>query len=205
MSRISYRLGSRLNPLHERLQKIMETIPWILIALRALLPLPIWWVAHFNAPGTLAAICILIAALSDVYDGVIARKIGSSTPLLRRMDSVVDLFFLVSTICIFVIYHSSVGIAGLSAITVMFLMSMIGHAIAIIRFKRNAAVHSKLLKLYAVFVYVGFFFAWITGNLSPWIFIALAVGIIAEAERHWILIRSKKEPVDIAKMGDIRT
>jgi len=182
----------------------MKTIPWILLALRAFLPLPIWAVAHFHAPGYLAAICIFIAALSDVYDGVLARKFGSSTPILRRMDSVVDLFFLVSTICIFVIYHSPISIAVLSAIALMLLMSLTGHAISIIRFKRNAAVHSKLLKGYAVFVYVGGFCAWITGNLTPWIFIALAVGIIAEAERHWILIRSKTEPIDISKAGDIQ-
>ncbi len=176
----------------------MKTIPWMLIVLRALLPLPIWWVAHFNAPGYLASICILLAALSDVYDGGIARKIGSSTPLLRRTDSVVDLFFLVTTITLFVIYHAPVGIAVLSAIALMIIMSITGHAVALIRFNRNAAVHSKLLKIYAVFVYVGFFFAWIFGSLSPWIFIVLAVGILAEAERHWILIRSTTEPIDIA-------
>lgn len=181
----------------------MKTLPWILIALRAFLPFPIWAAAHLNAPGYTASICVFIAALSDVYDGVLARKFGCSTSILRRADSLVDLFFLVSTICIFAIYHSSVGIAEFSAITIMFLMSLIGHAIALIRFKRNAAVHSKLLKLYAVLVYVGFFFAWITGDLSPWIFIALAVGIIAEAERHWILIRSKTEPVDISGLKTI--
>lgn len=182
----------------------LNSIPWVLIALRALLPFPIWLVAHFNAPGHLASICILLAALSDVYDGVIARKIGSSTPLLRRTDSVVDLFFLVTTITLFVIYHSPVGIAVLSAIALMFIMSITGHAVAVVRFKRNAAVHSKLLKVYAVFVYVGFFFAWILGSLFPSIFIALAMGIIAEAERHWILIRSKVEPIDISNLGDLR-
>jgi hypothetical protein len=55
-----------------------------------------------------------------------------------------------------------------------------------------------------VFVYVGFFFAWISGSLSPWIFIALAVGLIAEAERHGILLRSKTEPIDIATLGEVQ-
>jgi CDP-diacylglycerol--glycerol-3-phosphate 3-phosphatidyltransferase len=182
----------------------MSDIPWGLIALRAFLPLPIWLVAHFNAPGYLASICVVIAALSDVYDGVIARKTGSSTPALRRTDSLVDLFFMVSTITLFIVYHSPVSITVLSAIALMFMMSITGHAIALIRFKHNAAVHSELLKVYAVFVYVGFFFAWISGSLSPWIFIALAMGIVAEAERHWILIRSKTEPIDVSKMGDVQ-
>ncbi len=182
---------------------IMKAIPWILIALRALLPLPIWLAARAGISEIVAPICILLAALSDVYDGVIARKIGTSTPALRRTDSVVDLFFLVTTITLFVVYHSPVRVAVLSAIALMFLMSVTGHAVALIRFNRSAAVHSKMLKLYAVFVYVGFFFAWISGSLSPWILIALAVGIIAEAERHWILIRSKTEPIDISKMSDV--
>ncbi len=91
----------------------------------------------------------------------------------------------------------------IAAILLMGSLSLTGHAISFIRFRRNAAVHSKLLKIYAVFVYVGFFFAWIFRSLSPWIFIALAVGIIAETERHWILIRSKTEPIDVLKAGDL--
>ena len=181
----------------------MKRLPWILIALRALLPVPIWLIAHRHAPGLLASICIFIAALSDVYDGEIARKLGSVTPALRRTDGLVDLFFLTSTITLFILYHSPIGIAEYAAIAFMFLLSVAGHVIAMIRFKRSAAVHSKLMKLYAVFVYVGFFFAWISGSLSPWIFIALAMGLIAEAERFWILIRSNKEPIDIASMGNI--
>lgn len=181
----------------------MTYAPWLLITLRALLPLPIWLAARAGISEIVAPVCILLAALSDVYDGKIARKIGSSTPALRRTDSVVDLFFLTTTIALFVTYHSPIGIAVLSAIALMFIMSITGHSISIIRFKRNAAVHSKNLKIYAVFVYVGFFFAWISGSLSPWIFIALAVGIIAEVERHRILIRSKTEPIDMAHMKDV--
>ena len=127
------------------MRSTMNYMPWLLIALRALLPLPVWWVAHFNAPGYLVSICILIAALSDVYDGVIARKTGTSTPALRRTDSVVDLFFLATTIALFVVYHSPVGIAVLSAIALMFLMSVTGHTVAFIRFNRSAAFHSKRL------------------------------------------------------------
>jgi phosphatidylglycerophosphate synthase len=180
----------------------MNSIPWILIALRALLPIPIWLVAHVGAPGYLASLCILTAALSDVYDGKIARKIGTSTPALRRTDSVVDLFFLITTVILFAVYNAPISPAVIIAISVMALMSLTGHAIALIRFKRNAAVHSKNLKIYAVFVYVGFFCAWISGTLSPWVFIALAVGILAEAERHWILIRSKTEPIDVASIKE---
>jgi len=137
----------------------MKSIPWMLLTLRALLPLSIWLSARTGCSHIIAPVCILLAALSDVYDGKIARKIGASTPRLRRTDSVVDLFFLVSTITLFVVYHSPVGIAALCAIAFMFLMSIAGHIISIIRFKHSAAVHAKLTKLYAVFVYVGFFFA----------------------------------------------
>jgi len=40
-------------------------------------------------------------------------------------------------------------------------------------------------------------------NYILWIFIALVMGIVAETERHWILIRSKTEPIDISKAGDL--
>jgi CDP-diacylglycerol--glycerol-3-phosphate 3-phosphatidyltransferase len=181
----------------------MKYAPWILISLRAILPAVIWAIAHFNLSGWIAALCIFIAALSDVYDGKIARKLNISTPLLRRTDSIVDIFFLVSTITIFCMYHDTFTAAIFGAILLMLIMSVSGHIIALIRFRRSAAVHSKLLKVYAVFVYVGFFFAWISGDLSPWIFIALIMGVIAESERHWILIKSKTEPIDIAGIQNI--
>lgn len=181
----------------------MKSIPWLLILLRAVLPLPIWLAARAEGYGWVAAICMFAAAMSDVYDGKIARKLNTDTPLLRRADSIVDICFLVSTILIYAMYHDSFNGMIIGAIVLMFLMSISGHLIAFIRFRRNAAVHSKLLKVYAVFVYVGFFTAWITGDLSPWIFIAVAVGIVAEAERHWILIKSKTEPIDVMSRKDL--
>lgn len=71
-------------------------IPAALIAFRAfmILVVPILgWYGH----GPLLAQVILAATLSDIFDGIIARRLSVSTTNLRKADSTVDLFFWLSS------------------------------------------------------------------------------------------------------------
>jgi CDP-diacylglycerol--glycerol-3-phosphate 3-phosphatidyltransferase len=53
--------------------------------------LPILALAH--APGVLLALLLLVAFLSDVFDGIIARRLGVDSLDLRRFDTRSDLVF----------------------------------------------------------------------------------------------------------------
>ncbi|HXT32481.1 MAG TPA: CDP-alcohol phosphatidyltransferase family protein, partial [Vicinamibacterales bacterium] len=70
--------------------------PELLIAFRAGCAPLIFVLACFGFPGPLLAAVLGAAFLSDVFDGVIARRLGIATAGIRRADTLVDTFFYVA-------------------------------------------------------------------------------------------------------------
>lgn len=68
-----------------------------LTALRAALAPCMIILAIQKAPGWAFVACLTVAFLSDIYDGVLARRFGVATPALRRFDSITDDIFYLST------------------------------------------------------------------------------------------------------------
>lgn len=71
-------------------------LPKLLIAFRAACAPLIVVLACFGVPGPLLAAVLGAAFLSDVFDGVIARRLGTATPGLRYSDTIVDTVFYVA-------------------------------------------------------------------------------------------------------------
>ena len=72
----------------------MKSIPALLVASRIVLaPVIAWLLIHQQA--TLAGWLYIAAVLSDIYDGVIARKLGVVTLRLRLADGCADIWLFV--------------------------------------------------------------------------------------------------------------
>ncbi|PZU04317.1 MAG: CDP-alcohol phosphatidyltransferase, partial [Chryseobacterium sp.] len=71
----------------------MKTIPYILIIIRFLLAPIILFLAYFQGIESRFLLLTLMhfGLLTDIFDGIIARKIGASSEKLRRLDSQTDL------------------------------------------------------------------------------------------------------------------
>jgi CDP-diacylglycerol--glycerol-3-phosphate 3-phosphatidyltransferase len=67
--------------------------PEVLIAFRAFCAPAIFALACFGFPGPLLAAVLVAAFLSDVFDGIIARRLGCATDALRHADTLVDTVF----------------------------------------------------------------------------------------------------------------
>lgn len=76
----------------------MRTIPYLLIALRFIFAPVIAFLAYFTDENARHLILILMYSgiLTDIFDGIIARKAGVSSEKLRRLDSQTDLVFWLS-------------------------------------------------------------------------------------------------------------
>lgn len=72
---------------------LLYRVPFLLTALRAALA-PVMIMLALNSPASAGfAICLIVALLSDIFDGKIARRLGIATPNLRRLDSIADSIF----------------------------------------------------------------------------------------------------------------
>ncbi|MCS3531428.1 phosphatidylglycerophosphate synthase [Chryseobacterium sp. JUb7] len=76
----------------------MKTIPYILIVTRFILAPIILLLAYLKGEESRFLILTLMYSglLTDIFDGIIARKTGVSSEKLRRLDSQTDLIFWLS-------------------------------------------------------------------------------------------------------------
>jgi CDP-diacylglycerol--glycerol-3-phosphate 3-phosphatidyltransferase len=70
-----------------------EWIPYSLIWLRLGLTVVFPPIFFLGGPGWLAVAALAVGLVSDIFDGVLARRWGTVTPMLRRYDSNVDTIF----------------------------------------------------------------------------------------------------------------
>ena len=74
----------------------MKRLPLALVGLRAACGPALILAEQAGAAGVTLAALVSVAFLSDVFDGILARRLGVATEALRRADTVVDTAFYVS-------------------------------------------------------------------------------------------------------------
>src|SRR5690348_12078511 len=71
----------------------MLSAPQLLVAFRAACAPALFILACYGFDGFVLAAVVVAAVISDVLDGVIARRMGTATPALRQADTIVDTIF----------------------------------------------------------------------------------------------------------------
>lgn len=167
-------------------------LPLALTALRALLApvvvaLALWWpsAAAFGA-------CLVTAFLSDVFDGVIARRLGIATPTLRRLDSVADtLFYVAAAFSAWHLYPQVIRDHAM-ALAALVALELGRYAFDWAKFRREASYHMWSSKLWGLVLFAAFFALLALAYTGPWMGAPLYVGIAADVEGlaiSWVLPR----------------
>ena len=157
-------------------------IPLALTLLRALLApvvvaLAIWW----PLPAAFGA-CLLIAFLSDYFDGVIARRLGVATPNLRRLDSLADSIFCLAAVIAAWHLHQQVISDHAGALLVLLALEVTRYVFDLLKFRREASYHMWSSKLWGLALFVGFFDLLALGGTGWPVALAIYVGIVADLE-----------------------
>jgi len=163
--------------------RVAIRIPWALIALRVLLaPLLAWLVVRQHLQ--LAALLSVIAVLSDILDGVIARRLGVATLRLRLADSVADIW-LYGWLGLGIV----LGLADLAAplavpFAVVTVLQAASWGFCLLRFRRWSSYHSLLSKLTGLLLGVGVLGLLLSGThlamaAALWVFALAAAEEIA--------------------------
>lgn len=157
-------------------------LPLALTALRALLApvvvaLALWWPSQ----AALGA-CLVAAFLSDVFDGVIARRLGIATANLRRLDSIADtLFYVAATFAAWHLYPQVIRDHWV-ALCVLVALELARYAFDLAKFRREASYHMWSSKLWGLVLFVAFFALLAGGYTGPWMAAPIWVGIAADLE-----------------------
>lgn len=157
-------------------------MPTILIAFRAACAPLIVLLAYRGAPGWALAGVLVAALLSDIFDGVIARRQGIATPALRHADTIVDTVFYTAAAAALVLAVPR-AFAGAESLLAIFITVHIERAIfEVVKYGRVASYHMWSAKAFGLLLAAAFASAFITGRGNPLLLVALAVGTWNEIE-----------------------
>jgi CDP-diacylglycerol--glycerol-3-phosphate 3-phosphatidyltransferase len=134
-----------------------------------------------GAPGLLLAAALVTGFVSDVLDGVVARRAGVVTPFLRRLDSSVDTVFYLGVA--YAAWHRHPDALRALALPILVVLGAeaLNYALAYAKFRREASYHARSAKLWGLLLFLALLVLLATGS-SALLPVALAAGLLAEAE-----------------------
>ncbi len=166
------------------------SIPVALIAFRLLLAPVILVMVYFLGDGARATVIVLmyLGLISDILDGIIARKQNLSTAKLRRMDSQTDMIFWLSIGIATWMLHPNLISDNRIAIWIILSMEVSCYVISLIRFKKETCTHAFLSKLWGITLLIAFT-SLIGFNHAGWPFLlAITMGLISHVDRILITL-----------------
>lgn len=130
----------------------MKKVPFLLIYSRILIGVIILLLAFLDVDNNEFTIptLIVIGLLTDVFDGVIARKVGVATEKLRVWDSNVDVFFWISVIGAVFYQRIEVVQTIWIQIVILLVLETLSYIISFLKFKKTIATHSYLAKFWTL-------------------------------------------------------
>ena len=134
-----------------------------------------------GARGWILAAMLLAGFVSDILDGVVARRYGAITPFLRRLDSATDTIFYLATAYSAWTLHPALLRALTWPIVVVLVGEATNYLVALLVFRREASYHAWSAKLWGALLFLALMVLFGTGSaaLLP---LALVSGIIAQCD-----------------------
>ncbi len=177
---------------------MLNLLPWVLVIFR-LLCAPALVSLSLIAPqaGGAAAILLSLAVLSDIFDGVIARRLKVVTPTLRRWDGRADvIFWLGAALALWLMHPGLAAVVG-PLILVLVILEIANHAVSFARFRREASPHHWLSKLFCLFLWALFVQLFVTGQTNWLLWFTFGLGVVSQIEAFAITMRLKTWRCDV--------
>ena len=156
--------------------------PVLLTGLRALLA-PVVVMLCIYAPNPAAfSVCLVAAFISDIFDGIIARRLNVATPAIRRLDSAADTLFYAA--CVFAAWHlyPAAMIGRLLPLSILIALEAFRYILDFVKFHREASYHMWSSKVWGIALFIGFFSLLVLGSQGIAVTVALYLGIVADLE-----------------------
>jgi phosphatidylglycerophosphate synthase len=183
---------------------VKRHLPFALTTLRLVLGPVALALAGSGAPRWIFLPLLITGTLSDIFDGILARRWGMATPALRRYDSISDIIyylFLLGALwplCHDVLRHN------LCALAVILGSEAAVIAICAVKFGKYPATHSWLAKFYGLCLLAGLI-ALLAFGAGSWAVIALAaVAAVTNGEIILMHLLARTPPVDVPSVFHLR-
>lgn len=184
----------------------MRRAPWILVIFRLLAaPGLIALALSGLSSGIAAALLLSLAVLSDIFDGVIARRMKVVTPALRTWDSRADVvFWLGATAALLLMHPALLPSLSTPALTLAGLEAA-NQALSFARFRREASPHHWLSKIFCLGLWALFAQMFVVGQVDVLLWIVFGLGVASQLEAFAITLRLKVWRCDVPTVLTLRS
>jgi CDP-diacylglycerol--glycerol-3-phosphate 3-phosphatidyltransferase len=172
-------------------------LPFALTTLRLLLGPVALALAYTDAPRWIFLPLLITGTLSDIFDGILARRFGVATPALRRYDSITDvIYYLFILGALWRLAREVVTRHPLALVVIL------GSEAAVImvcagKFRKYPATHSWLAKTYGLCL-LGSLVALLAFAAGDWAILTLAaVAAVTNGEIILLHLLARTPPVDV--------
>ena len=107
---------------------------------------------HIDHYAFIAVLLLSIGLLTDIFDGIIARRLNISTEALRRLDSTVDEVFFAAFIVATYIQCPDFFRTNTLKLTMLFVLEGLTYLLCFLKFRKEIATHSIGSKLWMLLI-----------------------------------------------------
>jgi len=181
------------------LKKLMYKIPLALIYSRLILGFVVVLLSCFPIPSYryLIVYIMIWAILSDIFDGIIARRLNISTQKLRRLDSSIDQIFWICTLFGVFFICKDFFKENYSKIIIILALEGCTYLISYIKFKKEVATHAISSKFWTLTILAALIQIVLTCQSTLIFNICIFLGIITRLEIIGILLIIKQWTHDV--------
>lgn len=162
--------------------KIRQLVPWCMASFRAALGPVVMIGERCNWSGTGLAALVVAALVSDIYDGVLARRWKCDTAGVRLFDSMADTMFYVC-VGIALWFGRSPALRDNAGLLLALLgLEVVHYTFAFAKFGKPASYHTYLAKTWGLAMVAAVVAALATGGGGLLIRLSLGFGILCNVE-----------------------
>lgn len=137
------------------MRNILTKLPIILILSRLLIGLGVivLSIQHIADYKLVAIILLTIGLLTDIFDGIIARRLNVSTSLLRRLDSSIDQVFFISFAVATYIQCADFFKVNAWQLILLLVFEGLAYLVSFVKFRKEVATHTIGAKIWTLLLF----------------------------------------------------
>jgi CDP-diacylglycerol--glycerol-3-phosphate 3-phosphatidyltransferase len=152
---------------------------------------------HVSWYKTAAIVLLTVGLLTDIFDGIIARRLNVSTQTLRRLDSTIDQIFFVSVIVATYIQCPDFFSANATKLITLIGIEAATYLVSFLKFRKEIATHSIGAKAWTLLLFATLIQIMVQCQSTVLFNVCFWVGIVTRAEIIAIIFTLKKWTNDV--------
>jgi len=159
-----------------------KVLPWSMVIVRALMGPGIVALTMWGVTGWMLSAIVIAMLLDDIADGIVARRFGTDTPMLRLTDSCADTVFYLGTAVAMWMRAPLPLRENAWLIAALFALEAGSYGLDFWKFGKAASYHSYLAKVWGLVLVVAIVCVLLDGGPVWIVTIAVGLGVLVNLE-----------------------